>query len=173
VLVANQARVAVYHAIAAARRRHTAVVDTTDLLTGVIASRDVVVRMVWQELGVDPAALGAVVAMSMRAPVPPRRRVVALRPTAFSADARRVLRHAFMHARQHHARVLGAGHLLLAITAQDTDDGVRSLLSALDIDGMALARALCRRLTASQRSYDYDSHACGAAVSSRGRSGSR
>lgn len=146
-------------------------VDTTDLLAGVIASHDAVVRMVWQELGVDPAALGAMVAMSMRTPIPPRRRVVALRPTAFSADARRVLRHAFMHAREHHARMLGASHLLLAITAQDTDDGVRSLLSALDIDGAALASAVCRRLSASRRSDD--GHACGAAVSSRGLSGSR
>jgi ATP-dependent Clp protease ATP-binding subunit ClpA len=171
VLVANQARVAVYHAMAAARRRNRAVVDTADLLAGVIASHDMVVRMVWQELGVDPVALGAVVTMSMRAPNPPRRRVVALRPTAFSADARRVLRHAFMHAREHHARMLGASHLLLAIIAQDTDDGVRNLLSALDVDGVALARAVCRCLTGSGRSYD--GHACGAALCSRGLSGSR
>lgn len=159
-LVANQARVAVYHAIAAAHRQHRSVVDTTDLLVGVIASHDVVIRMVWQELGVDPAALGALVAW-VRTPIRTRRRTVALRPTAFSADARLVLRRAFIHAREHHARVLGASHLLLAITAQDTDHGVRNLLSALDVDSAALATAVCRRLTASPRTCG--GHACGAA----------
>ena len=170
-MVANQARVAVYHAIATARRRNRAVVDTTDLLAGVIASRDSVIRTIWKELDVDPAALRAIVARSMRAPIPPRRHAIVLRPTAFSADARQVLRRAFLHARDHHARVLGASHLLLAITTQDGDDGVRSLLSALDVDGVALAQAVCRRLTASRRSSD--GHACGAATSSRGASGSR
>lgn len=170
-LVANQARIAVYHAIAAAHRRNNPVVETADLLAGVIASHDLVVRMVWQELGVDPAVLGAMVVGPVRTSIPTRRRVVALRPTAFSADARRVLGRAFMHAREHHARMLGASHLLLAITAHDTDDSVRGLLSALDVDGVVLARALCRRLTDARRTCD--GQACGATLSSRGRSGSR
>jgi hypothetical protein len=111
------------------------------------------------------------VAAPVRTSIPARRRVVALRPTAFSADARGVLGRAFMYAREHHARVLGASHLLLAITANDTDDGVRGLLSALDVDGVAVAQALCQRLTAPQRTCD--GQACGATLSSRGLSGSR
>jgi ATP-dependent Clp protease ATP-binding subunit ClpA len=158
-LVAEQARVAVYHAVSEACLGRAPVVDTGHLLAGVIAVRDTVVRAVWQDLGVDPGHLrsalsaGAGSTVRMRHTLTSRRTAVlaghapATRPTAFSAGARRVLGDAFVLARAHRARRLGPGHLLLAIAAQHDDDPAIGLLSALDVDIPALARAVCVRLT--------------------------
>lgn len=173
-LVAEQARVAVYHAIFEARRGNATVVDTGHLLAGVIAARDTVVRAVWRELGVDPGRLrDALVAggrrgastVRMRNVLTARRTAVVAgrtppaRPAAFSVGARRVLGDAFVLARVHHARRVGAGHLLLAIVAQRDDDAARGVLSALDIDVATLVHATCVRLTSDARGHTCDSAA--------------
>ena len=157
-LVADQARAVVYHAIAAARRSNAAVVDTGHLLTGVIAAQDTLVRAVWQELGVDPRrlrdALAAAGASATRGRhgVAKRRsavlagRVPPPRPAAFSTGARRVLGDAFVLARAHGARRLRPAHLLLAIVAQREDGPARDLLATLDVDLAALVHAVCVRL---------------------------
>jgi ATP-dependent Clp protease ATP-binding subunit ClpA len=157
-LVADQARAVVYHAIAAARRSNAAVVDTGHLLTGVIAAQDALVRAVWQELGVDPRRLRDALASAGtsatrgRHGVAKRRsavlagRVPPPRPSAFSAGARRVLGDAFVLARAQGARRLHPGHLLLAIVAQRDDGPARDLLSTLDVDLAALVHAVCVRL---------------------------
>jgi ATP-dependent Clp protease ATP-binding subunit ClpA len=165
-LVANHARAVVYHAIGEARRRDKAVVDTGDLLMGLLASYDAVTRAVWREFGISAESLRDVLAAQAhrgatpvatplvaptRGEVGMRDDVVAQRPTAFSVGARQVLGRAFTHARAHGARRLGAAHLLLAITAQDDCDRARVLLSALDVDVAALAGAVCRRLSGSLR----------------------
>jgi ATP-dependent Clp protease ATP-binding subunit ClpA len=160
-LVANHARAAVCHAISEARRRNEAVVDTGDLLMGLLVSHDVVTRAVWRDLGITAESIRDVLAAEARRGATPvltpvhsglgRHDVVAQRPTSFSVEARQVLRHAFTHARAHRARRLGAAHLLLAITTQDDCDRARLLLSALDVDVVALAQAVRRQLTRSRR----------------------
>jgi ATP-dependent Clp protease ATP-binding subunit ClpA len=166
-LVADQARAVVYHAIAAARRSNAAVVDTGHLLAGVIAARDTVVLAVWHELGVDPGRLrdaliaagghgGTPAERRRRAPTSRRSAVLAGRmpgphPAAFSAGARRVLGDALVLARAHGANRLRPGHLLLAIAAQREDDPARGLLSTLDVDLTALVHAVCVRLAGGTR----------------------
>jgi ATP-dependent Clp protease ATP-binding subunit ClpA len=160
-LVANYARAAVCHAISEARRRNKAVVDTGDLLMGLLVSHDVVTRAVWRDLGIAAESIRDVIAAEARRGATPgltpvssglgRDDVVAQRPTSFSVEARQVLRRAFTLARAHRARRLGAAHLLLAITTQDDCDRARVLLSALDVDVVALAQAVRRQLTRSRR----------------------
>jgi ATP-dependent Clp protease ATP-binding subunit ClpA len=178
-LVANHARAAVYHAISEARRRNKAVVDTGDLLMGLLVSHDVVTRAVWREFGIVAESLREVLAAKARSGATPvlaparggagmRDDVVAQRPTCFSVEARQVLRGAFTLARAHGARRLGAAHLLLAITTQEDCDRARALLSALDVDAVALAHAVCQQLTGSRRAGN--GHTCGTTRSSPGPS---
>jgi ATP-dependent Clp protease ATP-binding subunit ClpA len=178
-LVANHARAAVYHAIAEARRGNRAVVDTGDLLMGLLVSPDVVTRAVWRELGITGQSVRDVLAEEARRGVTPVLTparggagmgddVVAQRPTSFSVEARHVLRRAFTHAQAHRARRLGAAHLLLAIATQGDCDRALVLLSALDVDVVALAHAVCRQLTGSRGAGGV--HTCGTTRSPPGPS---
>jgi ATP-dependent Clp protease ATP-binding subunit ClpA len=169
-LVATQARIAVYHAVTEARRMSRPTVDTADLLVGVTVCRDAVVRAVWEELDVDLTGMRRVLAAGRGqvdagpaialAPIMTHRyiarhrRMHPGRPMAFSAGARRVLGRAFTHARAHGARRLDAGHLLLAIADQAPGDPARGVLYELGVDADALAQAVCRRLSRTRRSCD-------------------
>lgn len=153
-LVGGHARAVVRHAIAETRRRNAGVVDTEDLLAGLIASHDAVVREVWRELGIVAVPVRGAAPAPAHGASALREEPVPRRPTLLSAEARRVLGRAFLHARAHGARRLGAGHLLLAIAAESPDDPARRALSELGVDVDALARAACRRLTGNRRPCD-------------------
>jgi ATP-dependent Clp protease ATP-binding subunit ClpA len=148
-LIATGVRVAVYHAIAEARRAGATQVDTRHLLIGLVAANDPATRGVWRQLGVDlPALRGALEAglfgraiwdTAMRHGAPTRapsfRRPETPRwPSAFTADARRALSDALVRARRRDARALSSVHLLLSIAAHNgTRDG-RGLVAMLDVD---------------------------------------
>jgi len=148
-LIATGARVAIYHAIAEARRAGASHVDTRHLLIGLIAGDDPATRGVWRQLGIDLPALRAATTpgdssrvtreTALRHGVSPslRRRETPRRPSAFTADARRVLRDALVRARRRDARVLGAVHLLLAIAARSATADAHGLLAMLDADASA------------------------------------
>lgn len=148
-LIATGARVAVYHAIAEARRAGASQVDIRHLLIGLIVGDDPASRGVWRQLGVDLPALRSSLApharsrltreaamrhgASTRAPSLGRQDA-ARRPSAFTADARGVLSDALIQARRRDARMLSAVHLLLAIAARNAAPGARGLLAMLDTD---------------------------------------
>jgi ATP-dependent Clp protease ATP-binding subunit ClpA len=163
----HDARAVVTNALDEARRRRDRHVGTEHLLLGVSASTSPVITAVLEAAGItlqrarqaldagDNDALAAigvdVRAMPAPAPDPTGRHSFArFRRSAghlpFTGGAKQTLEETLRHAVRRNDRRIGTEHILLALTDRSAPDAAHHLLTALNVDGVALRADLERRL---------------------------